>query len=167
MNRSWVRFPQAAQKRPPLQGWAFLYALTGGAAWCARGRWPARSPSALRASLGASTRCPARPCHHPRAPQPGPSDPPAPSTPVTRGVLCVASPRPLLSDFARNSPAATSNHEFRSSELQRLWMVSKSDRGKLCATFGSLGSCHRPWAPQPRARDSSHAAHTDRLLLSG
>ena len=22
MNRSWVRFPQAAQKRPPLQGWA-------------------------------------------------------------------------------------------------------------------------------------------------
>ena len=23
MNRSWVRFPQAAQKRPPLQGWAF------------------------------------------------------------------------------------------------------------------------------------------------
>ena len=133
--------------------------------WCS-GRRRARPP-ALRASLGASTRCPARPCHRPRAPQPSPSDPPAPSTPVTRGVLCVASPRPLLSDFARNSPAATSNHEFISLELQRLWMVSKSDRGKLCATFVSLGSCHRPWAPQPRARDSSHAAHTDRLLLSG
>ena len=26
MNRSWVRFPQAAQKRPPLQGWAFSFA---------------------------------------------------------------------------------------------------------------------------------------------
>ena len=27
MNRSWVRFPQAAQMRPPGSGWAFLYAL--------------------------------------------------------------------------------------------------------------------------------------------
>ena len=27
MNRSWVRFPQAAQIRPPGSGWAFLYAL--------------------------------------------------------------------------------------------------------------------------------------------
>ena len=27
MNRSWVRFPQAAQIRPPGTGWAFLYAL--------------------------------------------------------------------------------------------------------------------------------------------
>ena len=26
MNRSWVRFPQAAQIRPPGSGWAFLYA---------------------------------------------------------------------------------------------------------------------------------------------
>ena len=25
MNRSWVRFPQAAQIRPPGSGWAFLY----------------------------------------------------------------------------------------------------------------------------------------------
>ena len=28
--------------RPPGSGWAFLYALTGRAAWCARGRRPAR-----------------------------------------------------------------------------------------------------------------------------
>ena len=35
----------------------------------------AREPSALRASLGASARCPARPCHRPRAPQPVPSGP--------------------------------------------------------------------------------------------
>ncbi len=52
MNRSWVRFPQAAQIRPPGFGWAFLCALTGRAAWCARGRRPAREPSAPRASLG-------------------------------------------------------------------------------------------------------------------
>ena len=42
MNRSWVRFPQAAQIRPPGTGWAFLYALTGRAALCALGRRPAR-----------------------------------------------------------------------------------------------------------------------------
>ena len=34
---------------------------------------PARSPSAPRASLGASSRSPARPRHRPRAPQPGPA----------------------------------------------------------------------------------------------
>ena len=40
---------------------------------CARGRRPARSPSAPRASLGASSRSPARPRRRPRAPQPGPA----------------------------------------------------------------------------------------------
>ena len=45
----------------------------GRAAGCARGRRPARSPSAPRASLGASSRSPARPRHRPRAPQPGPA----------------------------------------------------------------------------------------------
>ena len=43
----------------------------GRAALCARGRRPAREPSAPRASLGASSRSPARPRHRPRAPQPG------------------------------------------------------------------------------------------------
>ena len=57
--------------------------VSGLAAVCARGRRPARSPSAPRASLGASSRSPARPRHRPRAPQPGPPVPPAPSTPVT------------------------------------------------------------------------------------
>ena len=80
MNRSWVRFPQAAQIRPPGTGWAFLYVCAvsrcclwlvaprvfraprgGRAALRARGRRPAREPSALRASLGASSRSPARP----------------------------------------------------------------------------------------------------------
>ena len=39
-------------------------ALSSRAAWCARGRWPAREPSAPRASLGASSRSPARPRRH-------------------------------------------------------------------------------------------------------
>ena len=47
--------------------------LLGRAAWCARGRWPAREPSAPRASLGASPRSPARPRHRPPAPRPGPA----------------------------------------------------------------------------------------------
>ena len=50
--------------------WAGLW---GRAAVCAGGRRPARSPSALRASLGASPRSPARPRRRPRAPQPGPA----------------------------------------------------------------------------------------------
>ena len=58
MNRSWVRFPQAAQIRPPGSGWAFLYALTGRAAWCARGRRPARWCSGRRvACLDGPGRC--------------------------------------------------------------------------------------------------------------
>ena len=49
------------------------------AAVCAGGRRPAREPSALRASLGASPRSPARPRRRPPAPR---QIPPAPSTPA-------------------------------------------------------------------------------------
>ena len=95
MNRSWVRFPQAAQKRPPLQGWALssMYEAwaesageravglgvpscgrtwlrvpglgfapchyRGWAAWCARGRRPARSPSAPQVAACCPDRSPA------------------------------------------------------------------------------------------------------------
>ena len=38
---------------------------------------------------------PTRPCHHPRAPQPGPPTPPSPSTPVGPGVLTCGSARRL------------------------------------------------------------------------
>ena len=129
------------------------------AAVCAGGRRPAREPSAPRASLGASSRSPARPrrprgglqsvgvsvcClarprRRPRAPR---QIPPAPSTPVGRGVLMcglvcrlVVQPGPATAqvsrpdltcriaetvpNFARNSPATISNIEFRSLELQR------------------------------------------------
>ena len=55
---------------------------------------PARSPSALRASLGASSRSPARPRHRPPAPR---QIPPSPSTPVGPGCLVCpwAAARPL------------------------------------------------------------------------
>ena len=64
MNRSWVRFPQAAQIRPPGSGWAFFMRacclwshgccgrrrarLWGRAARCARGRRPVRWCSGRR-----------------------------------------------------------------------------------------------------------------------
>ena len=73
LNRSWVRFPQAAQIRPPGFGWAFLCALMGRAAWCARGRRPAREIATREpAARSGRSRSPARPRRRPRAPQPGP-----------------------------------------------------------------------------------------------
>ena len=57
-------------------------ALSGPAAVCAGGRRPARESSAPRASLGASSRSPARPRRRPPAPR---QVPPAPSTPVVPG----------------------------------------------------------------------------------
>ena len=121
--------------------------LWGRAARCARGRRPAREPSAQRASLGASARSPARPRRRPPAPRPGPPVPPAPSTPVAlalRGVAwCVVSKPgqspPPPSNFARNSPATLSNIEFRSLELQRFQTLLKLYPIELRATF--LGSC--------------------------
>ena len=165
------------------------------AAWCARGRRPAREPSALRA-FGSARRLearpgpaaahghrsqapwtlrrhphqwglvavnsPARPCRRPQVPQPGPlesqlSHTPTPeaSHPALAALIAESAP-----NFARNSPTTLSNFEYRSLELQRLWMVSKSDRGKLCATYVSLGSCHRLWAPQLDFSGPSGALHT-------
>ena len=45
--------------------------------------------------LGASARCPARPCRHPPAPRPGPAGLAAPSAPVVPGVLTCGSARRL------------------------------------------------------------------------
>ena len=53
--------------------------VSGRAARCARGRRPAREPSAPRASLGALARCLARPRRRPRALQLGPPVPPPPT----------------------------------------------------------------------------------------
>ena len=107
-------------------GWSCGYCLwrcrcsrvpSGRVAVCVRGRRPARSPSAPRASLGASSRSPARPCRRPRIPRPCPPHrrrcvvvcggqalppptdtaamppgSPAPSTLRTHVVSCVAAP---------------------------------------------------------------------------
>ena len=66
-------------------------APSGPAAVCAGVRRPAREPSALRASLGASSRSPARPRRRPPAPR---QVPPAPSTPAATVVLCGAGQAP-------------------------------------------------------------------------
>ena len=59
----------------------------GSAAVCAGGRRPARESSVLRASLGASSRSPARPRRRPPAPR---QVPPAPFTPVVLALRRVA-----------------------------------------------------------------------------
>ena len=149
----------------------------GPAAACARGRRPAREPSAPRASLGASPRSPARPRRRPRAPQPGPPNPPAPSIPVGPGVMggparrlearpcpaaahrhCSAAPL-SSSNFARNSPETSLDIEVISLELHRFRVVSKSDRGELCAKFVWRWPCERVLA-QPTGR----SLHRGRVL---
>ena len=83
--------------------------------------------------------CLACPCHCSSAPWQGPSGTPAPSTPAMSVAVRGQCGLPLpLSNFARNSLAATSNHELTSLELQRVSTVSKSNRGKLCASFAWL-----------------------------
>ena len=52
-------------------------------------------------------------------------------------------------NFARNSPAACSNIEFASLELQRFWGVSKNDHDKLRAKFGRRWCRCCPRAPRP------------------
>ena len=54
---------------------------------------------------------------------------------VLTGLLYVAQLWLSISNFARNSPAISSNFEFMSLELQRFRVVSKNDRGKLRAKF--------------------------------
>ena len=131
MNRSWVRFPQAAQIRPPGSGWAFLYAclllvprwcsgrrrarLWGRAALCARGRRPAREPSAPRASLGAS-----------------PRSPPVPSGPS--GALHTSGAWSLMHGSVRRLeawPGPAAAHGHRSQALRSLRSLRTSGAGLL------------------------------------
>ena len=141
MNRSWVRFPQAAQIRPPGFGWAFLYALTGRAAWCARGRRPAREIATREpAARSGRSRSPARPRHRPRAPQPGP---PIPSAPCLE---------------ARPGPATA--HGRRSQGLRRpphLWGVV-ADRW-----LGASARCPARPRRHPRAPRLGAAGEVTRL----
>ena len=91
------------------------------------------------------------------APQPGPPVPPAPPRQWRLCCWCVAwrvvskpgqAPPPPI-NFARNSPAACSNIEFASLELQRFWGVSKNDHDKLRAKFGRRWCRCCLWAPRP------------------
>ena len=132
---------------------------SGPAAVCAGGRRPARESSAPRASLGASSRSPARPRRRPPAP---PQVPPAPFTPVMPGHWrvvgrVVSTPGPAFTpqascsplahiaaestpNFARNSPVTLSNSEFRSLELQHFRTLLKLCPIELRARFRGRGS---------------------------
>ena len=127
MNRSWVRFPQAAQRRPPGNGWAFLYARVvlrcwlwivaplvfrvllvclGRAALCARGRRPAREIATreLRSEWSIARPALALPPPTGTAATGTATRPPHPA--ITHAI---ASPTP---NFACNFPATISNLEF-------------------------------------------------------
>ena len=84
---------------------------------------------------------------------------------------------PLPSNLARNSPAAPSNIEFASLELQRFRMVSKNYRLKLCAKFVwarpaiarrcrglarvlRTRPCSPAWSAPPTPSGSSGLCHT-------
>ena len=123
---------------------------------------PARSPSALRASLGASSRSPARPRrprgglqsagagHDPAGPRRprgglqsgGAGHDPAgprrrPRAPQSGPAVRPRRPRDdrLLNNVARNSLTRVSNVEVASLELQRFEHILKTDRCKLRATL--------------------------------
>ena len=87
-----------------------------------------------------------------RAPQPG-------------AARCLTGCSPI--NFARNSPASTSNIEFMSLGLQRFRAISKSDRGKLCAKCvwgGCVGSLSGQAPPPPTgtaARPRCHPRHSN------
>ena len=109
--------------RPPGSGWAFLYALTGRAAWC-----PTGVPGAGGPGCGAGLLCApvggGPPASRPRRElrsarrleaRPGPPDPPAPSTSVLPGVLMGGSVR-RLEDW----PGSAAAHGHRSQAHQSL-----------------------------------------------
>ena len=133
------RSPWAPRPGPCLEAWPGSAAVSNRAALvvCVSS-WLRRRPPALR-------QVPPVPCI-PAAlvslglARPGPACPVAAFASMHLVRLCAAPSvsRPLLSNVARNSLAATSNHELASLQLQRLWAVSKSDRGKLCASFAGL-----------------------------
>ncbi len=86
-----------------------LVRLWGRAAWCARGRRPAREIATREpAARSGRSRSPARPRRCPRAPQPGPPVPPVPFTPVGLVTLMGGSARRLVvwpSPTAAHGPA--------------------------------------------------------------
>ena len=153
MNRSWVRFPQAAQIRPPGTGWAFLYVCAVSRCclwprWCS-GRRRARPPARLGdlTSFGAA-----------------PRSPPVPSGPS--GALHTCGAGSLMCGLARRlkaRPGPATAHGHRSQAHQSLrrpphqWRLV-ADVWLGASSQGPPWPCHRPPAPRP-----SHAiAHGHR-----
>ena len=111
-----------------------LALLVGRAAVCAGGRRPAREPSAPRASLGTSSRSPARPRHRPRAPRPCPA--------AAHGHRGQALLRPSHRRCSRNlrlslllaaplvfrAPSGPAAREIATRELCSEWSISKPAR---------------------------------------
>ena len=109
-------------------------APSGPATVCAAGRRPAREPSAPRASLGASSRSPARPRRRPPAPR---QVPPAPSTPAAL----------VLLGLARPGPAATHRHRGRSLQTSGA-LHTGGACGAVCT--GRQSGAHCAAEPRPR-----------------
>ena len=140
MNRSWVRFPQAAQIRPPGSGWAFLYACLLLVPHGCSGRRRARPPARLGVltSFGAA-----------------PRSPPVPSGPS--GALHTSGAWSLMCGWVRRLeawPGPAAAHGHRSLALRSLrrpshqWGVVADVW--LGASPRSLARPrHRPQAPQP------------------
>ena len=131
--------------------------LWGRAAWCARGRRPAREPSALRASLGASSRSPARPRRRPRAPQPGPAGThrhrvqamPSPTGTAARPSGALHTGGTWCTDGVR-SPARP-RHRPRARQPGPHTPGVLHAGGAWCTdgVRSPARPCHRPRAPQP------------------
>ena len=145
-------------------------ALSDLAAWCARGRRPAREIATREpAARSGRSRGPPWPCRRPPAPRPGSAGPAAASN---RAALCRCSwlaCSPLApSNFACNSPTTLSNYEFVVLEFQRFQTLLKLHPIELHATFGwcvvlKLGQGLTPptgTAARPRASKPARALRT-------
>ena len=165
MNRSWVRFPQAAQIRPPGSGWAFLYARV--VLRCCL--WP---PRVFRAPEGPSVGpgCLVRPWaaarprdRHTRAcgsewsiSKPGQAPPP-PTSAAARpsgpsGALHTSGARSLMFSSARwlearPGPAAAHGHRSQAHQSLRRpphqWRLV-ADVWLGASSQGPPWPCHRP-----------------------
>ena len=179
MNRSWVRFPQAAQIRPPGTGWAFLYACvvlvvprvlrapSGPAVGpgCSMCPWAAARPRAVRAASFAR-RVVSKPGQAPPPPTGAAAWPTGALHTGGAGSLMCGSARRLEARFwlpnsnsARNSRFTVSNFEFVSLELQRFREVLNNDRDKLRAKFIRCLSHRCAWSSaagstNPSAREA-------------
>ena len=109
-------------------------APSGPATVCAAGRRPAREPSAPRASLGASSRSPARPRRRPPAPR---QVPPAPSTPAAL----------VLLGLARPGPAAAHRHRGRSLQTSG---ALRTGGACVAVCTGRQSGAHCAAEPRPR-----------------